>query len=74
MVGGSNPSVASSSPIPAASSDAAPHSDIRGTMMLGAAVGDRIPQIAEKRLVTLPPAEANEQRARLEYVCELLRR
>ena len=75
MVGGSNPSVASSSPMPAAaSSDAAPHSDIRGTMMLGAAVGDRMPQTAEKKLVMLPPADAGEQRARLGYVCELLRR
>lgn len=75
VVGGSNPSVARSGPLPApASTGAAPQSDIRGTMMLGAAVGDRMPQIAEKRLVTLPPAEAGEQRARLEYVCELLRR
>ena len=73
--GSRNPSVASSSPMPApASSGAAPQSDIRGTMMLGAAVGDRLPQTAEKRLVTLPPADAVEQQARLGYVCELLRR
>jgi len=66
MVGASNPAVASSGPLPApARSSAAAPSDIRGTMILGAAVGDRIPQIAEKKLVTLPPADASEQRARL---------
>ena len=70
-----SPSVARSSPLPAAaSSGPAPASDIRGTMMLGAAVGDRLPQTAEKRLITLPPADAVEQQARLGYVCELLRR
>lgn len=75
MLGAANPAVAASGPLPASPrSNAAAPSDIRGTMMLGAAVGDRIPQIAEKKLVTLPPAETSEQRARLVYVCQLLRR
>jgi len=74
VLGGANPSPVASGPIPApASSGVAPPSDIRGTMMLGAAVGDRLPQIAERKLVALAPADAARQRDRLEYVCELLR-
>ena len=70
-----NPSAAASGPVPTpASSGGASPGDIRGTMMLGAAVGDRQPQLAERKLVVLAPAEAKQQGARLEYVCELLRR
>jgi len=75
VLGGAGSAVASSGPIAAATpSSPSPQSDVRGTMMLGAAVGDRMPQIAERKVVALAPADAAKQRDRLEYVCELLRR
>jgi len=75
MLGGGSPAAARSSPLPPLPSAApASPSDIRGTMLLGAASDARVPQVAEKRLVTLPAAEAAEQQARLGYVCGLLRR
>jgi hypothetical protein len=52
--------------------------NIRGTMVIGSAVTsaeDGDPGAApEKRVATLPPAEATEQSRRLEYLCQLIRR
>jgi hypothetical protein len=69
--------VTSSGPIAHESMPAAgraPASDIRGTMMAATESVAALPSAAAQMAITLPPQEVAEQRRRLEYVCQLLRR